>query len=508
MMSELAVKFVVQNHRLNKYSIAEFAREVLKLSLWPEQEKALVSFYESGKIEFLMVCGKKSGKSFMAAVISLYEIYKLLLIENPQQHYGLLENSPIYSLNTCVSKGQAENILLEYVKSMVKGSEFMSMYLVDNAFTASEVEFKKNLRILAQSSNSVSSLGYTCIITLFDELAWFRDTTGNFSGKAVYDALKPNIKPIGKDGKSIILSSPGDKKGVFYKIYTDTSKYDTTFLLHAPTWVMNPSISREDLNDDFDKDPQKSAMDWGAEFIDTLGVALNTQKIDEAVQHDNLDVSRTTGKDFDYIIALDPALRSDRFALALGHMEDDETIIDYVRTWGGTPTNPVIIEEVEDFVRMICKNFRVVLIVLDQHQSASTIQRFTKEGFNIKETTFTAKYNVQIFSSLNERLNMGKIKLPNDLDLIAELKSLQRKGAGQFAKYEAPTSGAMTFDDLCDVTANVNWQLQVLNEIDIGTDSFACDEMLEIDEDEEEEINEANRLEKKGEVEDNEFAIY
>jgi len=517
-MNEHYKKFVLANHQLNRMSITEFAKKELQLKLWDKQIKILEDFYESGKLELLLVCGKKSSKTTMAAIIACYEVYCLLRLGNPHKHFNILEGQPIYVLNTCTGKKQAQNIFLNYVKSMVSKSRFLTLFLSD-VFTADEIRFDYNIRVMSQSSNSISSLGYTCICTMFDELAWFRDTSGNFSGKAVYDSLKPNLKPFGKAGKSIVFSSPGPKSGVFYKIYLDSSAYDSTFMIQLPTWEINPTISRESLDEEFRKDPLKARMDWGAEFVDISGTALNSTKIDEAVAHDNMDIYNFTDKVNEYVLALDPGLKHDAYAISFGHKESEVPVIDFNSAWQGTTTEPVDIEEVENFIRMVCARLNVVLIVLDQHQSASTIQKFRKEGYNIKETYFSAPYNVAIYTNLIEKLNTNKIKLPNVQELIMEMKALKRVGAGKYAKYEAPTSGAVTHDDRVDATANCTYQLEILyKEVeDMGTDDFGCDGKVYDEEDGDKDKEQSNVVKKdkkqgtdksKKEEEVDEFAAF
>lgn len=494
-------RMLISIHRAHSYNIVDFTKNVLNLELWPEQARILKEFYSSEKKELMLILGKKSGKTFMASVVALYEVYKLLLMTNPQRHYKILPSQTIYILNVCAGKGQAIGIFLDFVKAMVKGSNFLKFFL-SQVPLSDEVRFKKNIVIKSQSSSSRSSLGFACITVLFDELAWFLDTSGNASGKAVYQSLRPNINPFGKDGKSVIFSSPGTKKGIFFELKEFAEKSENMMVFQKATWEMNPNITRNDLKEEFLKDPEKAMMDFEGKFMEPAGSGLNSEKIDACIKHEVIDINV---KDWSktMVIALDPGLKHDAYALAMGHKREGKIVIDYCHRWQGTSENPVQIEEVENHIRFLKEQFNVTLVCLDQHQSASTIQRLSKEGIPIEETHFTATYNVTIYNNLKEKINSEQIEFPKFPRLIAEMKAIQRTGAGEYAKYNAPTTGSITTDDMVDAVANCAFQLEKLE--NIGSDVFVLDgvENTKFESEQKEEKKEKEKREEGGKEDGN-----
>jgi len=337
---------------------------------------------------------------------------------------------------------------------MVDNSEFMQMHLADQP-VKSEIRFRNNIRFVAHPCTSRASRGYTAIIVLFDELWFFMETGGVSSAKEVYSNLVPNIKPFGKDGKSVILTSVGGDTGFVYEKMTDTQKNPScnTYLITKNTWEMNPHITFESLSEEFRKDETQARLDYGCEPLTNVDTALNRIKIEEAAVLRIRDPSYGE-KQHRRVLTLDPGLKHDTFALAMGYIDGDTPIIDYITGWTGNKDNPVSIEEVEEHITMLHKNFNIVEIALDQYQSASTVQRLGKLNYPICETTFTAKYNYLIYSNLIEKLNLNKIKICRHDTAIKELKVLRRvgtTGGGKYARYEAPTSGEIKHDDYCFV---------------------------------------------------------
>ncbi|MBA7552054.1 hypothetical protein ES705_44607 [subsurface metagenome] len=179
--------------------------------LSPNQKWVLDEYMAGDYDELLLAVGRKGGKSDICAGISLHPIYKLLVMyENPQQFFGLMPDEPIYVIITSVSRDQALSVGFEKVKALAMNSWFLREY-IENV-TREELRFTKNLIIRCQASSSRSGRGYATIMNVYDELAWFMDSRAKMSGAEVYSSLQPNLKPFGKEGKSVCISSPAGRQ--------------------------------------------------------------------------------------------------------------------------------------------------------------------------------------------------------------------------------------------------------------------------------------------------------
>jgi len=484
-------KFHLKQHQSLHYSELDIAKNVLNVHLRPKQKQIVREFFQKDKDgkplyqEFMLVCGKKGGKTFITVVINLILVYKWILMEDPYKKFGIIPQD-VYLLNTCAGKNQSIDVYMNQVRGILSQSSFLNDFKKKEII--GEILFNHpsyenfHLILKAQSSRSTSSLGYLCFSVTFDELAWFEDNQNRNSSQQIYSALYPNIKPFGGWGYSFILSSPSDSGTWFYSHYEFAKKSPSKYVVQYPTWIMNPNISRESLDEEFKRDYEKALMDYGAEFVEKVGGAFSVEKIEQSMRLDILDF--TVGDKRQRVIALDPGLKHDAYALVMGYTENNITYIDYANFWQGTRHTPVKISDVEEHIKVLCKNFIVSKIVLDQRYSASTIQRLSDEGYPIFETFFDGGYKQKMYQRFKEKLNMDEVFLPRFERIKSELIALRRKGSGANIQYEAPTTGAIKTDDMADAVANCVFQLSVLNEHG-GTDDFILDNQLISSEEEE-----------------------
>ncbi|KKL04923.1 hypothetical protein LCGC14_2611200 [marine sediment metagenome] len=137
---------LLQMHRKKKYGEVMIAKKVLNLKLRPKQEEIIREFFAKGKEgkpkyeEFLLVCGKKGGKTFLTATINLIIIYKLIIGEDFFKRFNIIPQD-VYLLNTCAGKEQSIKVYLNQVKGVLSLSPFLQQFLDRNP-TVDEVKFK------------------------------------------------------------------------------------------------------------------------------------------------------------------------------------------------------------------------------------------------------------------------------------------------------------------------------------------------------------------------------
>lgn len=140
------------------------------------------------------------------------------------------------------------------------------------------------------------------------------------------------------DGKIIMISSPREKGGEFYKHYclaggmeqanpnrTDIRK--NYFLMQMASWECNPKYSRGSFASDFQKDSVGANMEFGGHFGEPSTTFIDSSKVDEMV--DEARPMNYIGRQFyQYIISVDPASKGDTYAVSWGHIERDWIIVD------------------------------------------------------------------------------------------------------------------------------------------------------------------------------------
>ena len=471
----------------------------LPMKLSPNQINILKTFYDPKKkyTELLLCCGRKSGKTLLVSIIALYEVYRLLLTENLHAKYHLIPNSPIYIMVTATSREQALDVTFQYIRSLAQGSWYLKDYIVN--VTSEQIEFTKNIIIRCQACSSSSGRGYPTWCNIYDEHAHMKLRSGNAGGDVIYDALQPNLKLFKGDGKTVTISSPSGMEGIFWELFNTGDPVDRIqktehqgeqpwrAVFQHPTWEMNPELPRNhpEIDKEFLSDPKSAEMEYGALFANVVDAALEPTRIDECALGVQIqpDVPEKT---LSRIIILDPATVGNEYAVVMGHLSEspkkDMVIVDFVKTFKGSHKHPVDIEEVENFVRLLCMNFKVVHIGVDQHQSADTVQRFQKEGLPIAMVNITPKYNTDMYTALFRRINTKHIIFPKLPEIVDELRFLQKRFVGWGWVVIAARGH---FDDIPDAMANLCLMLEQLlsKQTNWGSmiRSIECEKEMEIE---------------------------
>jgi hypothetical protein len=455
------------------------------------------------RIELVLVCGRRSGKTFIASIISSYEAYKLILKIDPQKYYKLPQGEEIRIVNVASTTDQAlicakatQNRILNsrWFKPYVEGknqSEIrlrtkhdLELYTEEIKFHGKPLDQHVSIKVQALPCTARGIRGGSVIVGILDEIAHYIDNEGNRSGDQIYEALTPSVATFGLDGKIISISSPYIKAGIFYDLYLDSVGREgeegdhNKLMFRIPTWEMNETITFEFLDSERKRNRESFDSEFGAEFSSVVsGFFKYPEKIDECTLRE--DETFTPNNNCGHYIAVDPSSSQNGYALAMVHVElrdrirtengkeikerKSVVVLDRWKMWSLNDPEfaglPYIDEEIVlDYMSNLFQKFRVVKVVYDQFDSTSSVLKLYKAGVNAIKTPFSRHYNTKIYKNLRDLIYDERMDLFfHDLG-IKELKNLQEKRVGkkQFL-VEAPLQGEVTSDDLCDVLANASY---------------------------------------------------
>jgi hypothetical protein len=123
-------------------------------------------------------------------------------------------------------------------------------------------------------------------------------------------------------------------------------------------------------------------------------------------------------------------------------------------------------------IARILKIYGLDTIVGDQHCAAIIQQEFLKLGIIYKEVTFGAGTRLDIFGNLKHVFIQRKIEVPNDPNLLRQLRSLEEHKTPRGNIDILPAYGAK--DDLAVAVALAVFQL---SNIDVGPTPFLLGEV-------------------------------
>jgi len=192
---------------------------------------------------------------------------------------------------------------------------------------------------------------------------------------------------------------------------------------------------------------------------------LSREKIEACVVNemgvDPLGIDRETPR----ALSLDPSLTGDAYGLVMGHIDEDDILkVDLIKEWQAyDKEHPIDLKLVQKYIEQLNSNYYLSHIVLDQYQSASTVQALQDKGISAYMLTDTQKLNTEAYERLIARINTEPPKFhiprnsPFTKKLLNELYFLQRKVSGKTVRFEASINSS---DNLTDCCARLTYVLE------------------------------------------------
>jgi hypothetical protein len=444
--------------------------------MWPKQKEVIRDFYTEAKKyrDMILIWGMRAGKTTVASVIACYEAFKLINMGYPNRRYGLPKGTEIFIINVATSDRQARDTVFAHTKARIDNSPWFQRQKVTEHFNEFIFKVKDGTVIIrSEHSNSASLAGKTVICATFDELSRFKDTGGNQSGEMVYDTLSRSVRTFGGDGKRVVITSPMYNDDYAMRLYGLYKNNPHWYCRKYPTWEVNPTITFQDLEDEFLKDPESAWRDYGATPSAALEVYFKEpEKIYQCMRTDiknPVNPDAVTAKEqiagfvglnnVPYTLAGDPALKNDAFGLCLSHQDNktDKVIVDLLHRF--TPTNtreegdesPTAYEVnasfVREFIFELNKKCWIETFITDTWQFPETIQAIRGDGITVEQNHVTKTE----YDKLKELMYTKRIEYPNYEFVIEELKSLEMLRS---QRIDHPRGGSK---DVADAMANSVW---------------------------------------------------
>lgn len=189
---------------------------------------------------------------------------------------------------------------------------------------------------------------------------------------------------------------------------------------------MNPTLDPVVLERERLRDEEKYRREFDAEFTDAISRWIPSEILDPCINYGRRALPFSPGSR--YAAALDPASRNNDFGLAILHAQGGGNIVvDRVERWAGTKSAPLAFEFVLSQVRDILSLYSINCAIGDQFYFDALQQHLLKLGITYKPHFFGANTRAKIFGDLKHLLVQQKIQLPNDPELLRQLRSLQEE---------------------------------------------------------------------------------
>jgi hypothetical protein len=393
-------------------TVSKFSSDpnLLALQLWDKQKEILEEFWNGDFSVGVWALGRRSGKTLMSAVVATYAACMLA-----DAYKSFLRSGEKFYIVSVANTLDQSKIALQGVKDLINGSPILKPMIVRE--TSDTLELSNGAIFRAMPASSRGGRGLAVPLLIFDEIGHALDTEGgNAAGSSLYQALSPSVAQFGRLGKILLLSSPWIQQGVFWELFKQGNSGNFPYMQvrQEPSWEMNPTLSPEFLEQERARDPELFAVEYGANFSQSLSTLVSADVVEAAIHYDRGVLPPLAELRGAYYLSLDPAKGNrDKYTACLAHYDDDRLIVDlwheFKPNWSDGKKSQVNVSEVEDWILQQHSAYGFAEVVLDQYNSAGTIQRLSGQ-VPIREVTWTAPSKTEAFTKLRELYNAGKIE--------------------------------------------------------------------------------------------------
>jgi hypothetical protein len=376
-----------------------------------------------------LVLGRRGSKTLMASIITAYEAYKLLVINNgdPHEYYNLPYDDEIAIINVALSQAQAGR-LFGQIQARLRNSPFFKGRIAKSTlseirlYTDSDlrkkqqgvdIELNGSVLMLCGHSNPDSLAGYSAILILFDEIAFY-DDSGKVTGTYFFNRLKPSLSKFYKynAARIVMISSPNNRSGIFYDKFESSKSDESILSFQLPTWCANEDIDfyEKEMTGDREGNPEMFAIEFGAQWA-TGGVYGNyfeSGLIERCIRSD-IGPHRSPEPGFNYYAHVDPANGGNNYSMVMvaakrytNNRGEKRWQIHLAGAWIWKPVPGIGLQfhEIDRDVLTICQLFRPLLVTYDDFQSIHSLQFLKSHGVPCRKVQYNRGVKQKIYRNL------------------------------------------------------------------------------------------------------------
>jgi hypothetical protein len=321
--------------------------------------------------ELWAVVGRRSGKTRIAAAISVY-------IGAIEQH-TLAPGETGYVLLLAASRAQA-SVAFGYVVGFLEASPILKQQI--EAVTVDEVRLRGNVVIGVHAGSYRTIRGRTLLAVVGDETSFWRDESSAQPDVEIYRACAPAL--AASRGLWVGISTGYRKIGLLYQRWRDHFGIDSddVLVVQADSATLNPTLDGGMIARAQEADPEAAESEWGGGFRSDISAFLGDGVIDDAVDHSR-PLELPPRCNLSYKGFVDPSGgRHDAFTLCIGHKESDNRFIVDALRGRAPPFDPHSI--VAEYVATL-KDYGITTVIGDNYSAAWAETAFQGAGVLLRD---------------------------------------------------------------------------------------------------------------------------
>jgi hypothetical protein len=397
----------------------------------------------AGYNEAWLICGRRAGKSFMLALIACY-------LANFKDWSEYLVPGEVGTIMVIARDRKQARTIFRYCRALLMLVPTLRQRVV--RAVSEELELEGDIVIEVMTANYAAVRGYTVVALLLDEVAfWETAVDAPDADSEVIEAARPAMATI-PSARMLVASSPYARRGVLWDAYRqhwgERQALDAAPLVwKAPSRVMNPSLPRKFIDEQYQRDPVSAAAEYGAEFRADIASFVAREVVDAAVVPGRYELPRLG--EFFYMAFVDASggSGSDSMTLAIAHYEGEQAerrILDCVREWV-PPFSP---DEVTREAAAVLGLYDISSVRGDRYGGDWVGEKFREHSIQYEPAD---KFKNDLYREFLAPLNSGRVELLDHPRLVSQLCALERRTArGGRESIDHPPNG---HDDIANAAA-------------------------------------------------------
>ena len=273
--------------------------------------------------EAWLVCGRRSGKSFILACIAVF----LATFSDWRPYLGPGE---IGTIMIIAADRKQSRVIMRYCLGLLRAVPMLRQLIEGE--TQESIQLRNRVVIEVHTASFRSTRGYSLIAALCDEIAfWPSDEFSAAPDVEVLGALRPGMSTI-PGAMLLCASSPYARRGALWDAHRKHYGQDGDPILvwQSPTRDMNATVPQSIIDAAMEEDQPRAMAEWFAQFRGDVESFVSREAVHLCVA---LDVhERAPMSSVRYYGFVDPSGGSaDSMTLAVGHREGDVVVLDALR---------------------------------------------------------------------------------------------------------------------------------------------------------------------------------
>ncbi len=467
--------------------------------------------------EVTLVAGRRSSKTFIAAIVTTWQVSMLLGLRDPQAVLGLPDGKQITLVAMSTNKDSTSRDVYGDLVGMVRAAPVFERYVerigADSIrfWTPAQIESgaaergERGLIVISALPTTASAgRGPAVYGTLLDEAAHLDGSGATSSATEIHRTLAPAMAQF-PGSFTFMCSSPWTKVGRFYEAHRNACEIDKAtnlgrvmdaFTLQIPSWELysdwdqadtipmwpdGPNFAAQtravisadtrELQVEHDRDPASYLVEFEGQWATVSDRYLPASMVDKIFEPfdgrvlEELDPKRYQCR---YALHIDLSLSGDNSALALGHIENldgaEHVVYDRLIIWRPSDyaDRQVDYDEIAETAVELATVYDAA-ITIDQYQSMAMIDKINRR---LEQRSAGGLRGAQMAPQVVNTTGPSKLErweLTKGCASEGRLHAPFDKQAHDELSFlrrvdhriEAPTSGPVTTDDLADAMSHV-----------------------------------------------------